>query len=101
MENEIISEATTNKLLGKSFFWMFLGILGTAIVAWYTYSSGILANIAVNGYLGIICLVEIVVVLLFNFLFRKLPPIAVGILYFLYSMINGVTLSTVFIAFEL
>ena len=101
MNDEIIKEKTSNKFLGKTFFWMFLGILGTAIVAWYTYSSGLLANIATQGYFGIILIVEIVVVLLFSFLFRKLPPAAVGILYFLYSMINGVTLSTIFVMFEL
>lgn len=98
MENEIITE---NKLLGKTFFWMFLGILGSAIVAWYTYSSGLFMQFATQGTFGIILIVELVVVLLFSFLFRKLPPIVVGILYFIYSMINGVTLSTIFYVYEL
>lgn len=98
MENEIITE---NKLLGKTFFWMFLGILGSAIVAWYTYSSGLFMQLATQGTFGIILIVELVVVLLFSFLFRKLPPIVVGILYFIYSMINGVTLSTIFYVYEL
>ena len=101
MENEVITENTSNKFLGKTFFWMFLGILGTAIVAWYTYSSGLLLQMANTAALPIVLVVEIVVVLLFNFLFRKLPPAVVGILYFLYSMINGVVLSTIFIVFEL
>lgn len=98
MDNEIITE---NKLLGKTFFWMFLGILGSAIVAWYTYSSGLFMQLAAEGTFGIILIVELVVVLLFSFLFRKLPPVVVGILYFIYSMVNGVTLSTIFYAYEL
>ena len=98
MDNEII---TKNKLLGKTFFWMFLGILGSAIVAWYTYSSGLFLQLATQGTFGIILIVELVVVLLFSFLFRKLPPVLVGILYFIYSMINGVTLSTIFYIYEL
>lgn len=98
MDNEIITE---NKLLGKTFFWMFLGILGSAIVAWYTYSSGLFLQLATQGTFAIILIVELVVVLLFSFLFRKLPPVVVGILYFLYSMINGVTLSTIFYVYEL
>lgn len=98
MENEIITE---NKLLGKTFFWMFLGILGTAIVAWYTYSSGLFMQLAINGSFTIVLIVELVVVLLFSFLFRKLPPIVVGILYFVYSMVNGVTLSTIFYVYQL
>lgn len=99
MEDELIK--TKNKLLGKSFFWMFLGVLGSAIIAWYTYSSGLFIDIISGGYFNILLIVELVVVLLFSLLFRKLPPVAVGILYFLYSMINGVTLSTIFVAFEL
>lgn len=98
MENEIITE---NKLLGKTFFWMFLGILGSAIVAWYTYSSGLFLQLATEGTFAIVLIVELVVVLLFSFLFRKLPPVVVGILYFIYSMVNGVTLSTIFYAYEL
>lgn len=90
-----------NKLFGKTFFWMFLGLLGTAIVAWYTYSSGLFINIIANGYFSILLIVELVAVLLFSFLFRKLPPIIVGILYFVYSMLNGVTLSTIFVIYEL
>ena len=98
MENEMITE---NKLLGKTFFWMFLGILGSAIVAWYTYSSGLFIQIAMEGTFGIVLIVELIVVLLFSFLFRKLPPVVVGILYFIYSMVNGVTLSTIFYLYEL
>ena len=98
MGNEIMTE---NKLLGKTFFWMFLGILGSAIVAWYTYSSGLFLQLAMKGTFGIILIVELVVVLLFSFLFRKLPPVAVGILYFIYSMVNGITLSAIFYLYEL
>ncbi len=98
MENEVITE---NKLFGKTFFWMFLGILGSAIIAWYTYSSGLFVNIISNGYFSALLIIELVAVLLFSFLFRKLPPIVVGILYFVYSMINGVTLSTIFALYEL
>ena len=90
-----------NKLLGKTFFWMFLGLLGTAIVAWYTYSSGLFISIILEGYFNILLIVELIAVILFSFLFKKLPPVIVGILYFVYSMLNGVTLSTIFVVFEL
>jgi len=98
MENEV---SVQNKLLGKTFFWMFLGLLGSAIIAWYTYSSGLFVDIVLGGYFNVLLILELVAVLLFSFLFRKLPPVAVGILYFVYAMLNGVTLSTVFAVFEL
>lgn len=80
---------------------MFLGLLGTAIVAWYTYSSGLFIDIIFKGYFNILLIVELVVVIVFSLLFKKLPPTIVGILYFVYAMINGVSLSVIFVVFEL
>lgn len=90
-----------NKLFGKTFFWMFLGLLGSGILAWYTYASGLFIDIILGDYFNILLIVELLVVFIFSLLFKKLPPLIVGILYFVYSMINGVTLSVVFAAFEL
>lgn len=98
---EPIVQEVKNDFIPKTFFWMFLGLLGTAIVAWYTYSSGLFINILANDAFGILLIAEVVVVLLFSFLFRKLSPTAVGILYFIYAAINGVTMSTIFVVFEL
>lgn len=94
MENE-------NNLIPKTFFWMFLGLLGTGIVAWYTYASGLFLDIIIGEYFPILLIAEVVVVLLFSFLFKKLPPTIVAILYFLYSMINGVNTSVIFVLFDL
>lgn len=90
-----------NKLFGKTFFWMFLGLLGSGIIAWYTYASGLFMDILLGDYFDILLIVELLVVLVFSLLFKKLPPLIVGILYFVYSMINGVTLSVIFVVFEL
>ncbi len=98
MENEISVE---NKLFGRTFFWMFLGLLGSAIVAWYTYSSGLFFKIVLGGYFNMLLILELVAVLVFSLLFRKLPPTIVGILYFVYAMLDGVTLSVIFAVFDL
>ena len=97
----IIDKDAENRIFGKTFFWMFLGLLGTAIVSAYTYYSGLFAQLIMNGYFNILIVLELVVVLVFSLLFKKLPAPAVGILYFLYSMLNGVTFCTIFAAFEL
>jgi len=90
-----------NKLIPKTFYWMFLGLLGTAIVSWYTYESGLYLKILLSNSFSILLIAEIIVVLLFSFLFRKLPATLVAILYFIYSMINGVSISLIFVIFEL
>ena len=65
MENDIITE---NKLYGKTFFWMFLGLLGSAIIAYYTYASGLFVNIVVEGYFYTLLIIELVAVFLFSLL---------------------------------
>ena len=100
MENDSHIETEEN-LIAKTFFWMFLGLLGTAIIAWYTYSTGLFIEIISGDYWSILLIAEVVVVLLFSFLFKKLPPVVVGILFFVYAALNGVTLSTIFVIFEL
>lgn len=74
MENEI---NTQNKIFGKTFFWMFLGLLGSGIIAWYTYVSGLYMNFFTDSSMVILLIIELVAVLLFTFLFKKLPPVAV------------------------
>ena len=80
---------------------MFLGLLGSGIIAWYTYSSGLFLNIIMGNSYNVLLIIELVVVLAFSLLFRKLPPTIVGILYFVYAIINGITLSTTFAIFDL
>lgn len=103
MEENLSNQPITseNKIFGKTFFWMFLGLLGSAIIAWYTYSSGLFIDIVLGNYFNLLLILELVVVLVFSLLFRKMPPTLVGILYFVYAMINGVTLSVIFAVFDL
>lgn len=89
------------KLIPNTFFWMFLGLLGTALIAIFSYSTDLTVNLVQDGLFTVVLIVELVVVLLFSFLFKKLPPIVVTILYFLYAFVNGLTLSVIFYVFEL
>ena len=89
------------KLIPMTFFWMFLGLLGTALVSIYAYQTDLCYNLIREGYFEIVLIAEVLVVILFSLLFRKLPPIIVTILYFVYAMINGLSLSTIFYVFEL
>lgn len=97
-----MEELDNKKILSKTFFWMFLGLLGTGLIAFYTYSTGLYLSILTsNSSLAILCLVEVAVVIIFSLCFRKLPPIAVGILYFIYAFINGITFSSIFAVYNL
>lgn len=101
MNDDVIIENSSNNIMTKTFFWMFLGLLSTAGFSWYSYSSGLLGNIIINNYWNILLIIEFAVVILFSLCFRKLPATVVAVLYFLYAMLNGISLSIVFAIFEL
>lgn len=90
-----------NNFISKTFLWMFLGLLATGIISVYTYNSGLLENMVYSNMFGVVAIIEIVVVLIFSLLFRKLSATAVSILYFIYAILNGFGLSVIFATFQL
>lgn len=101
MENNVIQEKNNFNLFPKVFLWMFMGLFATGIVSWFTYTSGLVETLATNFGFQLVAIIEIVVVIVFSLFFRKLPPIAASILFFIYAVVNGVSLSTIFYVFEL
>ena len=100
VQNEEYVELSNNTII-KVFFRMFLGLLATGLTAFYTYKSGLYISILSGASYAVIAIIEVAVVLVFSFLFRKLSPLAVTILFYLYSFINGITLSVIFAAFDM
>ncbi len=99
--DEPIKTLDMNGVLSNTFFRMFLGLLASAVTAIFAYYSGLYIPLIMgNGffYLGI---AEIIVVLVFSLMFRKLSPTTVTVLFFAYAFLNGFTLSVIFAAFEL
>ena len=91
----------TNSVLTNTFFRMFLGLAASAITALYAYFSGIWYTMAINGSFVTFAIIEVLVVIVFSLLFKKLSPTVVTILYFAYAFLNGFTLSVLFAAYEM
>ena len=91
----------TNKVLTNTFFRMFLGLLASALTAFYVYKSGLYISVLTNGSYIALAIIELAVVLIFSLLFKKLSPTAVTVLFFTYAFINGFTLSVIFLVYEL
>ena len=96
-----MKEEKTYRLIPNTFFLMFLGLLGTAVVAIFSYSTDLTVNLFEDGLFAKVLIVNIIVVIVFSLLFKKLSPMLVTILYFLYAFINGLSLSIVFYVCEL
>lgn len=102
MENEVIQEKNyITELFTKVFLWMFMGLFATGIVSWFTYAFGMVETLATIDGFKIIAVIEGVVVLIFSIFFRKLPPLAVSILFFIYAVVNGVSFSVIFYIFDI
>lgn len=97
--NQYVDEANSTML--KVFFRMFLGLLATGLTALYTYQSGLYLSLLSGSTYIVMAVIEFIVVLAFTFLFKKLPPLVVTILFYSYAFLNGFVLSVVFAVFEM
>ena len=90
--------ATTFKIV---YGWMSVGLVLSAVVAWYTAASGLWQTVLAGpGFYGCI-IAELVVVLVLSAAIMKLPVWGACLLFLGYAALNGLTLSVVFIAYEL
>jgi uncharacterized protein len=86
--------------LSQSFAWMFVGLLLTAAVAWVIQGSPTLINAASQLYLPLLIAQIILVVAISGAINRLSASVALG-LFLVYAALMGVTLSFIFIAYEL
>lgn len=91
----------TNNSITKTFFRMFLGLLVTAITAIATYRTGLYITIASGISYAVLAIIEVAVVLIFSFMFRRLSPTMVTVLFYAYALINGITMGTIFAVYDM
>ena len=101
----LLTAEAMNSVLVKSFLFMFIALLITGITALIVASSpSILMAIFGSGssapLIGILIL-EFVVVLACSATLKKNNPVLSGTLFFIYSVMNGITFSVIFLAFQL
>ena len=80
---------------------MFVALLITTVSAYVTVSSQVLINAIFGSYLiyGLI-IGEVVLVITISAALRKLSPIVATLLFVLYSVVNGMTLSSIFFVYS-
>lgn len=88
----------------KCFMWMFFGLLVSFGVAAFFSYSGLLLTILVNfgtAFILISSIVEIVLVISLSRSVMKINTSKATVLFFIYSIINGITLSSIFYLYDL
>ena len=90
--------ATTFKIV---YGWMAAGLALSGLIAWYTFTSGLWQKILTGPGMTICIIAELLLVFVLSAAIRKLPEGIAYLLFIGYAALNGLTLSVVFIAYEL
>lgn len=90
--------ARVHNVVAKTFLFMFAVLIITAVSAFFTISSNIMLE---SNIMMPLIIVELVIVFSANFVMNKGNALLSGILLLAYSVVNGMTLSTVFYVYEI
>lgn len=91
-----------NQFLSKVFNWMFVGLLITFGTGWLVASNSEILNFLFQGAVWILIpIVEIILAAVLSFRITKMKASTAKILYVLYTILTGLTFSTIFLAFEI
>lgn len=94
------NENGISKFFTKVYLWMFIGLLLSSISAYFTFVNPAMNSFVYSSF-GLILTIELIVVITFSLLRRKVSPMGAKIMFIVYSIISGLTLSSVFIVYKL
>ncbi len=90
-----------NKMVAKSFFWMFIGLLVTFITGGVICSNATLLKASLSGFYIIAIIVQLILVIVLSRKIFTFKPTTAKIIFIIYSMITGFTISSIFVVYEL
>ena len=101
MPNTGLNLEQVNAIFRKVYMYMAIGLIITAVTAYATASSAQLVKIFYSSQapMTIIAIVEVGLVLGLGFMLNKLSAMAAFLLFALYSLLNGVLLSSVLLVY--
>ena len=98
VEGAIASSQPREGFLTGSFVWMFVGVLLSAISAWFVMNNADLMQTALENWF-LLLIGQLVVVMVINFAITKISPVVALGLFFIYALTMGVTLGIVVAAY--
>lgn len=102
-QNQVIQSVNTayRTLMGKVYLWMTLALAVTGLTSLYVASSpGLIQSIfASRGTFWLLVIAELALVFILSARIMKMSFSTAGIMFALYSVLNGVTMSFIFIAY--
>lgn len=90
-----------SKVMRKTFGWMTMCLLITALTAMGVVNSGLFYQIASSGAMWLLIIAELVLVFVLSARIDKMSVTTATIMLIVYSVLNGATLSFIFLAYSL
>ena len=90
-----------NKLIAKSFMWMFIGLLVTFITGYVICLNASTLALALSGFYIVAVLVELILVIVLSRKIFEMKPITAKIMFLVYSMVTGFTFASIFVVYEM
>lgn len=81
--------------------WMCAGLAMSGVVAWYTAASGLGMRIVAGPGFLVCALAELALVFVLSAAINKLPVFVAYLMFAVYALLNGLTLSVVFLAYDI
>ena len=91
---------TLTQYMTKTFGWMFAGLLVTFATGIATVVSGLIVPLVTSGLLFATCIAELVLVFVLSGRITQIQPSTATGLFFLYAVLNGINLSTIFLVYN-
>ena len=85
----------------KTFMYMFFALIVSGFFAFVTYATGNAEEMYSNGTIVILIVVEIISVVVTTILVRKNLPAAAAVCGTIYCIVNGLTLSVIFLRYQM
>ena len=90
-----------NKLIAKSFMWMFIGLMVTFITGYVICFNESALALIFSGFYIILVILQLALVFILGRNVFKMKPSTAKILFILYSFVTGLTFSSIFIVYEM
>lgn len=100
--DQSVVESAQRTLMKNVYWWMALALVVTGLSAFYTASSPRLLD-AIFGsglFIGLI-IAELIMVIVLSARINKMSFVTAGIVFVIYSIVNGLTLSSILIAYTM
>lgn len=90
-----------DKIFNKVFIWLAIGLLISFGAGYYLSTNTVLLTKILSIGMAPIIILELVVAFIFSFFIRKISKTASIVLYIIYSLLTGLTLSFIFLSFKI